>query len=267
MQVQRVQNNNYNQPAFSGYISKKTNIHFFKKGWRDNSLQNRIVKIIEKECENLIDQANKQHQPINSELVNQYKEQGKRVLGKWNQFMHPLDKNTGLFLVDWLPRDRWDRKFMNSFLAIRNPIMGGQYKIVARPFADTKKAFFTSTPSSSGFPYMIPTLAVNSKKAMHINAPYDIQKIETLDSLENTVDILLANIKPKDIDTQIFERAKRQFIESVEAKDKFNFIERMVLKQKAKKIDKYAENQGLDAFAKEYIEHIFNTIDNNNGVK
>ena len=102
---------------------------------------------------------------------------------------------------------------------------------------------------------------------MHINAPYDIQKIETLDSLESTVDILLANIKPKDIDTQIFERAKRQFIESVEAKDKFNFIERIVLKQKAKKIDKYAENQGLDAFAKEYIEHIFNTIDNNNGVK
>ena len=31
MQVQRVQNNNYNQPVFNGYISKKPNINFLKK--------------------------------------------------------------------------------------------------------------------------------------------------------------------------------------------------------------------------------------------
>lgn len=266
MQVQRV-NNNCNQPVFSGYVFKKPNIRSFKKGWVDNSLGNRIENIVKTECKNLIDQANKQHQPVNNELIGQYKEQGKRVLDKWNKFMQPLNKDTGLFLVDWLPRDWMDNKFMHSYLAIRNPIMDGGYKIVARPHSYKEKVLFTSTRSSYGFPYSVPTLLINRKNGIGLNAPYAPQKIQTLDFLEEVADDLLSDIKPKDIDSAIFERAKRQFIERVEAKDKFSFIERIVLKQKAKKIDKYAEKQGLDAFAKEYLERIFNTIDNNNGVK
>ena len=255
---------NYNQPAFRGYVFKTPNMQSFKKGWVDNSLENRIENIVKTECKNIVKQANKQHLPVNKELIEQYKEQGKRVLDKWNKFMQPLNKDTGLYLVDWLPRDWMDRKYTQSYLDIRNPIMKGGYKIVARPHTYKEKVLFSSTRSSSGFPYSVPTLLINNKNGLGLTAPYAHQNIKTLESLEEVADSLLTNIKPKDIDSAIFESAKRQFINSVKSKDKFNFIERFMLRKRAKKIDKYAEKQGLETFATEYIERIFNTIKNNN---
>lgn len=96
------------------------------------------------------------------------------------------------------------------------------------------------------------------------NAPYGKQKIETLDALENTIDVILANLKPKDADKAIYETAKSQFKAKVDSKYKFSSEERIKLRKKAKEIDKFAKKQGFEPFATEYIENVFNIIKNNN---
>lgn len=257
---------NENQPTFNGYLYNARNILKNKKGAVNSSLKNRIEKIIETERKNLIEKANIQHKSVNKELIEKHKEQGERVIAKWNQFMKPQNKNTGLFLVDWFPRDCYDQKYEHSYLAIKNPIMKGEYRIYAGPFAPEKKAFFG--PFARHFTQVFSTnsLVVDMEKECIINAPYAKQKIETLDSLENAIDAILAYVKPKDVDKAIFESTKSQFKAGVDSKGQFSLLERVMLRQKAKKIDKFAKEQGFETFATEYLENIFNKIKNNNKI-
>ena len=83
MQVQKVQNNNFN-PNFSGYVHK--------------SLQTYIRDAVRTECNMLVSEANKDKVEVDADKLRDIYETGKRVLNKFKTFIKPHHKKSAVTL-------------------------------------------------------------------------------------------------------------------------------------------------------------------------